>query len=305
MIVLRARSLVIPLTIIISGMTGCRQRDPLAPPRVHYGQDICDVCGMIISDERYAAVAVARDQRGGHRPLRFDDVGCLLVCESDPDHLTITARYVKDFETRQWLAIEDATFLHSRELHSPMAFGAAACAPTGAAEALRKRYGGGILTVPALRQRFGAGGLRIDGCETADGDTDNDNPDQDAPFAALFDATRVQRVETAESGESILVTALNGPDRPVGTQPFVLLIGREGPDGGLEPVEDLDVLIEPSMPSMGHGSQGNVHPEPAGAGRYEGPINLTMPGPWIVHVTLQRGGVDIAALDLGLQVHQP
>ncbi|MDY7109944.1 MAG: nitrous oxide reductase accessory protein NosL [Planctomycetota bacterium] len=298
------RQMMIPFIIPLGCAIGCEQRDPLAPPQVHYGQDICDVCGMIISDERYAAAAIVGDEHHEHHPLLFDDIGCLLVYEDEPHRAPIAARYVKGYETRRWLALEDATFVHSAELHSPMAFGAAACASKEAADTLEGRYAGDILTAAALRDRFDAGMLHIDPHETADGKSGHDHRDDDESFAVVFDPERARRVEAVDSGEAILLATLNGPERAVGRQPFVLLVGREEPEGGIRPVDDLVIRIEPSMPSMGHGSHGNVHPRPTKAGVYEGRINLTMPGRWVVHVTLRRDGDDIAYLNFELQAQR-
>lgn len=48
------------------------------------------------------------------------------------------------------------------------------------------------------------------------------------------------------------------------------------------------VMIEPHMPSMGHGSPNNVDPVHQGEGHYKGKVNYTMTGLWQVKLKLYR-----------------
>ncbi len=50
-------------------------------------------------------------------------------------------------------------------------------------------------------------------------------------------------------------------------------------------VETVIWKIDPTMPSMGHGSPGNVHPVHHGNGWYRGTCNFTMTGDWDIALT--------------------
>lgn len=67
-------------------------------------------------------------------------------------------------------------------------------------------------------------------------------------------------------------------------------------------VDDLTIVAEPFMPSMGHGSNGNVNPTFTSQGIYVGKVNFNMTGDWEVRLTLTRDGKVIGnpvfALDL-------
>ena len=58
-------------------------------------------------------------------------------------------------------------------------------------------------------------------------------------------------------------------------------------------VNDYTVEIEPTMPSMGHGSPNNVNPVNTTLGHYVGKVNFTMTGLWNVKLTLKKNGVTI------------
>ena len=53
--------------------------DTTQPPEILYGQDVCDECDMIISEEKYAAAYWTAEGEA----RRFDDVGEMLVFMAD------------------------------------------------------------------------------------------------------------------------------------------------------------------------------------------------------------------------------
>ncbi|MHC4102471.1 MAG: nitrous oxide reductase accessory protein NosL, partial [Planctomycetota bacterium] len=87
------------LWILVSA--GCGDAPAIAPPQILLGQDVCDVCSMIITDDRYAAGLVVGND-GGYETRAFDDIGCLLMYEDEQPDETVAARYVHDFRTRTW-----------------------------------------------------------------------------------------------------------------------------------------------------------------------------------------------------------
>lgn len=128
---------------------GCGGEATLQPPTVHYGQAVCDACGMIVSDERFAAAEVVI--RGGRAVTRlFDDTGEIAGLAA-PEGVEY-AWYVHDMRTLEWLDARVAVYLRSDELHTPMALGVAAFASREAAEAARAELGGEVLGFDDLRE---------------------------------------------------------------------------------------------------------------------------------------------------------
>lgn len=146
------------LTLLAGALHGCGEEPQVAPPQIAWGQDICHACGMIISDDRFAAGLVVAGVDGSLRTLAFDDIGCLLEYETG-EAGRIAARYVRDFGAGQWRHAEAAAYLHSTELHSPMAFGLAALDTEADARALAGRYPGEVLDFTGVRARFESGNL--------------------------------------------------------------------------------------------------------------------------------------------------
>lgn len=120
-----------------------------APPTIHYGEDLCQFCNMIISEERFAAGYLTQD---GEERI-FDDVGGMFryhLQEQDD----VMAFFVHDYEERSWIRAETAYYVLSEELPTPMLFGIVACAELEKAELIASRSGGEVLTFDEVMAHY-------------------------------------------------------------------------------------------------------------------------------------------------------
>lgn len=273
------RAILLPFAVITCVMAmhtliGCERTDALAPPAIRYGEDECAVCRMIISDDRYAAAIVALDDRDRHVKLAFDDIGCIFEYELSQNHPRILARYVKDMRTAEWLDLNSAELVHSRHLHTPMAFGVAAAATLDDARIIHNEFGGEFITIDEARRRYRLGLLHI---SSLDGRSLTPVPLEPEQTIRLTD------------GRDLTLTLLIPQQVPVGKHEF-LIAARLNDASTLAPVTSVSLHIEPEMPSMGHGSAGNVQPQHetgAEPGTFRGIVNFTMTGYWLVHIEVR------------------
>lgn len=111
---------------------GCGQAaNTDAAPEILYGQDVCERCGMIISEEQFAAAYWT--ERGDAR--RFDDIGGMLAYISEESE-DVASYWVHDFATGEWIRAEGAYFVVDSDLMTPMGFGIAAFENEEQAQAL-------------------------------------------------------------------------------------------------------------------------------------------------------------------------
>lgn len=127
--------------------------------------------------------------------------------------------------------------------------------------------------------------------------------------AGAGDETVVFDIVVAESGSrkdlamgemgTAIVTLDFGAALKVGQNPFTVTVNRKTDMHGMtwEAVGDLEVKVVPDMPSMGHGSPGNIDPVHVAAGRYDGSVNLTMPGQWRIVLEFARGGQELGTVE--------
>jgi copper chaperone NosL len=99
------------------------------PPDIHYGEDVCDRCLMIINEARYAAAYVKTDGEA----RRFDDIGG-MVAYIDEAADEVTVFWVHDYDTEEWLKADEAFYVESDDLVTPMGFGLVAFADRSRAE---------------------------------------------------------------------------------------------------------------------------------------------------------------------------
>lgn len=110
-------------------------------PTIKYGAEPCQQCGMLISDERFAA---AWRERGG-KEQHFDDVGCLVSHYRAHDPGADARLFVMDFAGSRWLDGRTAVFVPAPGIKSPMAYDVAAFASEEAARsALGTRAAGPV-----------------------------------------------------------------------------------------------------------------------------------------------------------------
>ena len=132
-------SLTLLIILLLTACGGQANAEP-SPPVIHYGEDICEFCGMIISDERFAAGYLTAD---GQERI-FDDLGGMFKAHLERQE-TVTAFFVHDFEATKWIRAEKAHYVLSQELPTPMLNGLVACESRDKAEALAAEYNAQVL----------------------------------------------------------------------------------------------------------------------------------------------------------------
>ncbi len=111
----------------------------------------------------------------------------------------------------------------------------------------------------------------------------------------VYYAERVKAFISALDSAKI-IAALHIPNPEVGLNDFDLFVYQKVMHH-FEPMMDLSIEIEPEMPSMGHGSPNNQNPVHIRKGRYQGKVNFTMTGDWVIHTTFYRDSIRIGKVD--------
>jgi copper chaperone NosL len=102
----------------------------IQPVTVESG-DMCSFCKMAISEKQFAAEIIAEDEK----VLKFDDLGCLLrYRQMAGNQLKPAATFVTDYNLRQWIKAQNAFFVHSKSVKTPMNGGILAFADKAEAE---------------------------------------------------------------------------------------------------------------------------------------------------------------------------
>jgi copper chaperone NosL len=126
------------LLLLAGTISGC----DAGPQPIRYGQDECSECGMIISDRRFGAETITRKGK----VFKFDDIGCMVsfLERAAIPRDSVKSGFAIDFNrANSFIALNEAVFLKSERLKSPMRSDCAAFATTGELEKVRDELGGG------------------------------------------------------------------------------------------------------------------------------------------------------------------
>lgn len=135
-------------------IAGCRSADPDRPPEVIIGDSVCDQCNMIISDERWATATIVQGPRGPE-PRLFDDFNCQVNYEEEHPQAKIVTRWSRSYTTTEWIRTEQAIFLISPSLRTPMGSNTAAFATQPDAQDIKADLNGEVMPFDSAWQRLG------------------------------------------------------------------------------------------------------------------------------------------------------
>jgi copper chaperone NosL len=131
----------LPLLLTLAACGGDKEVS-LDPPDVKYNEDISEM-GMFVVDPRFT-VAWLPDE--GEDWILFDDIGEMfkyrVVRFPDAEARVI---WVNDYNDRQWLKAEDAWYVQTIEINSPMGWGVAAFRDEAAARQFQAEHGGEVM----------------------------------------------------------------------------------------------------------------------------------------------------------------
>ena len=135
------------ILLLAIGLASCAPQDAEPqPPDIAYGQELCDECGMIIDEPRFAAASLTTDGVMS----QFDDIGDMLAFHAGRPNVQVRAWFVHDYDTQEWMRGETAFYVRSPQIVSPMGHGIAALKDRNAAEAFAGEMGASVLTFDEL-----------------------------------------------------------------------------------------------------------------------------------------------------------
>ena len=132
-----ASALLTPLLLV-----GCGGQPASAgPPEIAFGRDTCARCGMIISDQRFAA-ALTSDAA---EAVLFDDAGEMLMTVAE-DGVGTWRAWAQDRNDGGWFDAKTSVFARGDAQLTPMGTGIVAFGTREAADTFVAEHGGTVLS---------------------------------------------------------------------------------------------------------------------------------------------------------------
>ncbi|MBM4170925.1 MAG: hypothetical protein FJ214_03535 [Ignavibacteria bacterium] len=110
-----------------------------SPEPIAYGEDICENCKMTITENKFGSELITNKAK----ILKFDSIECLADYSSKQDAEIIHSMWVTNLtEPSKLIEVDEAIFLHSDNLKSPMGLNLCAVREKSSLEKIIADYGG-------------------------------------------------------------------------------------------------------------------------------------------------------------------
>ena len=137
------------ITILLAACAPPSSDEP-QPPEIAYGQDVCDACGMVIDQPKFAAATLLKN--GATR--KFDDIGDMIAYHMDHPDQQVAAYFAHDYATEKWLRAEKAFFVMDKRIQSPMGHGLVVFGNEAAAEEFAATLGATVISFDEVRAQM-------------------------------------------------------------------------------------------------------------------------------------------------------
>lgn len=136
-----------PALAMILLLAGCSSGQ-LRPVEIRWNEEICSYCRMAVSEREFACQWA---EQSGAR-FAFDDIGCLATWLQQRSPENTGVAFVNDFNSGTWLPANEAIYLRSSELKTPMGSGLAAFRSPAEAERAHQLWDGKLLAWEEVRK---------------------------------------------------------------------------------------------------------------------------------------------------------
>lgn len=141
------RSLKFVALIITVVLSACSS----GPQSINYDEDECHRCKMIISDTKYGAEAITKKGK----VFKYDAIECLIPSMLKDEAGNLDKMYVTDYNNpKTFLVAQEASYLISENLPSPMGGFLTAFANIEEAIIAQSRQGGKLYTWKSLVEKY-------------------------------------------------------------------------------------------------------------------------------------------------------
>ena len=139
--------LLVVLSLLMAMLAACGQNGPIP---IYYGEDNCANCRMTIVDQQFGCEILT--DKG--KVFKFDSIECLAAYESkhSDDRQKFASAWVTDFQsTGVLIGLDEAHFVRSASMRSPMGVGLFAFSSGSDAESFAQQHDGLVLDFEAVK----------------------------------------------------------------------------------------------------------------------------------------------------------
>lgn len=119
--------------LLLFSVYGCGSNEVI--PVDIFPEDECTNCRMSISEHAFASEIISTEGV----VFKFDDIDCFFTFKSDYDKSLIAAVFVKNYETKEWMAFNQSVIIET-SIATPMGSGKVAVSNNERADVVLQKY---------------------------------------------------------------------------------------------------------------------------------------------------------------------
>jgi copper chaperone NosL len=136
------------LTIIsLFIIAGCGKQE-YKPVAIKEKTDKCEICHMAVKNNQFATEIILENGKS----MVFDDIGCMYKWMKENKDKKIANSFVKDYESKDWIDPEKASYVYDKPIKTPMAYNVISFSAKKDAQTFIDKNGGSILTYENLQK---------------------------------------------------------------------------------------------------------------------------------------------------------
>lgn len=109
--------LVLLIGLLTIYLAACGEKE-VKPKAVDESKDECDICNMAVVNNQFATEIILENGK----TLVFDDIGCMYQWMNENKEQKVKAKFVRDYDTSDWIELEKATYVYNPDVNTPMAY---------------------------------------------------------------------------------------------------------------------------------------------------------------------------------------
>ncbi len=115
---MKTKFVVLLMSLIVTFILSACGKTEYEPSPIDEAVDKCPICNMAVADDHFAVEIILKNKKA----LKFDDLGDLFVWKQENGTEEIGEQFVRDYNTKEWIKLSDATYVYDKSIRTPMAF---------------------------------------------------------------------------------------------------------------------------------------------------------------------------------------
>lgn len=139
--------LITMLAVLVLAIAGCGKKE-VKPVAIDEKNDKCAVCHMAVANNQFASEVILENGKS----VIFDDIGCMYKWISEHKNEKIQAKFVRDYNTKDWIEADKATYVYNKSIRTPMSYNVISFKNKKDAESFVSKNKGTVLTYKELQK---------------------------------------------------------------------------------------------------------------------------------------------------------